>query len=328
MQRRVAFALGQVDDVGIGTGRGVRRDLIRVFGLQTRELARGHGRTIQLTRDPARPGGVFVVDGHGGDRRHDHVGGVPIGRAFLHHQLFADQMFGQHIGPVADIIAGLGPFVAMRVNGLLADREHRGMGQHLREIRQGRFDLDLQRQVVDGPGTQFGGGHFATGDGPGVHDLRQFQIPGIFRGQRRVGDALPGIDIIARRHRIAVGPFRLGPQVECIGGQVSGDVIGQSTGRNEGPCGVFVVKPFDQRADDVGILDRGGQIWVQRLGAVQHPVGIALIGGQFLARDRMRPGQRRKSQTKAQNRGCEQGSFHFMTSFMLVSDNVFGWGRD
>ena len=99
------------------------------------------------------------------------------------------------------------------------------MRQHLREIGQRRNDLDLQRVVVNRLHAQIGRPACARDDFGGVHHLHQFHVPGVFRRGCRIDQALPGVDEITRDDRIAVRPFRLGAQVEGVGGQIVREVV-------------------------------------------------------------------------------------------------------
>ena len=311
LQRLRPLRLIQVEHVDVGTGLRDRDGLIGVFRLQARILAGGDFHAVQLARQIAGQRGVLIVDGQRGDGLDDGVFVVPVVRVRLHHHLFAQHMFLEDIGAVADQRPGLRPFVAIRLDHLLVDREGGGMGQHFREVGQGRVDRHLERVVIDGLHAQIVDRHFARDDGGGVLDLHQLDIPGVFRGSRRIGEAFPGIDEVLRGDRVAIRPLGVVAQVEGIDGLVLGQIVAQRDAGDEGAGLIFIVKPFEERAQHAGAFDIGVDLRVHRLDRVKQPVGVILIVGQRVAGCDV-GGKRRKRKAKAERGGQKK----------LVDDHV------
>ncbi len=93
------------------------------------------------------------------------------------------------------------------------------MGERLQEVGRRRLERDLERLVVDRLDAELGG--FAGGNLGRILD-RILQI-GVLGRRLGVEQARERVDEVLRRHRLAVGPLGVGPQLERIDRAVIGD---------------------------------------------------------------------------------------------------------
>ena len=300
LERRRAFVLVEVEHVDIRTRLRNRNRLIGVFGLQLGVTARRDLYAIKLAGQVTRERGIIVVDGQCRNVLKDRVFVVPVKRVGLHDHLFAQNMLLEQIGSVADQLARLGPFVAVLFDDLLIDRKDRRMGGHRREIGQRCGDLYFKGMIVDGANAQFVN-RFFTGDDLGrIRHLHQFDIPGIFRSGRRIGQAPPGINKVVGGNRVAIRPFGIVAQMEGIGGLVVGKLIPRGHAGNQAAVLVLVHQAFEKRAQHTRAFDIGVDLRVHRLDCVKKPVGIILVFRKRVARCHD-GGHGRKRHTKAED---------------------------
>ena len=286
LQRRVA-GFAKVDGVEIGTEIGHRCRFIRVRGLEVGILADRNVGLVHFTGQIAGQGQVFIIDDQRGDGFNDGIGIVPIGRVARHDDAFVGHVFGQHIGPVRHHVARLGPVLAKFLNRRAVGGEQGGKGRHRGKERRGFRQLHLQRMVINRFDTQLIRRHFPGDNRRGIHDGRQFQIPGIFRCRRGVCRPLPGINEITRHQGIAVRPSGILAQIEGIGLVVRADRVAFGDTGHQIALFILIFQPFEQVAGDIMagiVLD---QLRVQRRHIVEIAVGIGLIVRQRLSRHLM-----------------------------------------
>ncbi len=192
-------------------------------------------------------------------------------------------MLGQNIGTVRHDIFRLGPVGAELFDNRLRHREGGRVGGHLREIRQGRCQLDLEGKVVDCAHAQLVGGHVAGQDLAGILDRHQFHEPRIGRCQFGIDRATPRIDKVVGGHRLAVRPFGVVAQVEGV--NVLGVVGGIAKGNAglEAAVGGLVHQTFEQVTHDVAARHVFDNLRVDRAVLVQHAIGKGLVSGQLFA---------------------------------------------
>ena len=180
--------------------------VVQVLGSQSGE------RDLAVLEEVERGGGVGgdvgVVDDVQPDAFRRPVGGV-----LLQAQTGAVNPAGDGERAVVEQILRIGAVAA--VGGFverLVDRIVGGEGRELVEIRHRAREIDMQRAIVHGANTEFLGRQFAAVHGLGVLDAVENE--GVFGSVRRLEHLAPGEHEVARRHRFAVAPARLGAQPE------------------------------------------------------------------------------------------------------------------
>ena len=233
---------------------------------------------------------VDVVDHQPGDLFQDRLVGVPVDWVpdprveLVEHHLLED------IGAVRDDVPGRGPFRAVRLDRRPVRGKQGGVGGHRREVGQRPVEPDLQRMVVDRARAERRRRLPAGQDVLRVRHLSQLDIPAVGRGGLRVGRAPPRIDEVVRRHRVAVGPFRVLAQREGVGPVAVGGHIGGGDAGHQIAVGVLAQKALEQVADDVEPRDLLVQLRIEGGELVEQPVGEGLVIRQRLAGHRMGPG--------------------------------------
>ena len=71
----------------------------------------------------------------------------------------------------------------------------------------------------------------ALNDLGGIGDAGQLDEPGVVGGILGIRRPLPAIDVIHCRHRLAVGPFGIGSELEGVDGARGVELVAKSAGR-------------------------------------------------------------------------------------------------
>ena len=250
---------------------------------------------MQLPRAEGALLGVLAVDRMEMDRLQPDAGRIPVGGRFFHDDHLVRFPGFQHKGTVADELAGPGPGIAPLVGGavFLDGRQRHGQPGHLRqqgeEIRRGMRQGDAQRAIVGGREAHLREvGQLALVEGFGVeHQVKQGRIVG---RQRRRQDAAVGGHEVRRGDRVAIGPFRIGAQVEGVGKAVGRRLpaLGHARHRMQ-VARILGHQAFEERGDDallgkarhelrVEVADFGADAAVEDLFAVAA-LDVSLMAG-------------------------------------------------
>ena len=153
--------------------------------------------------------------------------------------VIARNPFRHDIGPVADIMFGLGPAVAEFQISVARNGPGDLMVHQFGQIGGRMFEGDHQRLVVRRRNAKGRGRQFAGTDRLGV--LHHPKIIGVRRGGFRIDETPPSENEIARRHRHAVGPQMIAQMerpAQPVGGNLpmrggSGDGLGARAFRRQ-----------------------------------------------------------------------------------------------
>ena len=124
---------------------------------------------------------------------------------------------GQRIRAVADEVARTRPVAAELRHDRAIDRGHRRHGRQLREEGGGHLGGDFERVRIDGAHAEARQRRLAGENRLRV--LHEFDQHRVFRTRLRIEHALPRVDEVGRRDRLAVAPARIVTQLEdpCVG---------------------------------------------------------------------------------------------------------------
>ena len=161
-----------------------------------------------------RVGNDLVVDDIGFD-----AVGIVIVLIFLkHHARAAHIPFG-HLVRAAEqkAVHCQSKAVALLGDKFFIQREKRGEYHGVLKIGHGARQLHFKGVVIRCRNTQLIHRQLARGNlGRVFHAQHFIQHPGIGAGHSRIRQAFPGKDEVVGRQRIAVRPFRVFPELECV----------------------------------------------------------------------------------------------------------------
>ena len=148
------------------------------------------------------------------------------------------------------------------------------------------FEGDADGAVVGGGDADLGEvGEGALVEGLGVLD--DVEEVGVVGGEGRGQHALPRGEEIAGGDGVAVGPLRVGAEVERVGELVGGELpaLGDAGDGGEGG-GVFADEAFKEGGEDGVVVGGGGEVRVEIGGlgahaAVERLVAVAALDGGF-----------------------------------------------
>ena len=213
---------------------------------------------------PVHIGGRVEVDGI-----QAHGGGVPVGQGFVGDNYLAALVGLENEGAVADESGRISPAgVARRDAAVFLERGQvdgipDGMGKQGQQVRGGVGQCEPERVVVGGGDADLREvGQPALIPRLGV---RQHEEHGGVVGAEVFGeDALDGAGEVLGGDRFAVGPFRVGAEVEG-----PGEAIGRhhpalgNAGNGVSVDWVLGDKALEERGSDVDLGQAGDEVWIE-----------------------------------------------------------------
>jgi hypothetical protein len=270
-----------VVDAGIGRDAGlVRQILAQEIDLLGREI-RVH---VQFAGPEALQGRGAVLGRIVVDRVDRHLGGVIELGVFDRLDVGLGDPLVEHVGAVADHVAGLDPGVAMFLDLVFGHRKGGVVGQLVQEEGGRGLERDLQGVVVDRLHAQsVHAGHLAAVDRLGVFD--RIEQGGVLGAKRRVQDALEGELEVVGRDRHAVRPGGAVAHVEGVDRAVVADLPVARRARDRSVVGGFGQETQEQVADHVVFPDSGSLVGVQGAGlaagaAMKYHFGLCRGGAE------------------------------------------------
>ncbi|MNO29115.1 hypothetical protein D3C76_190210 [compost metagenome] len=154
-------------------------------------------------------------------------------------------------GTVRDDVARLDPLVTELLYGGPGGREGGVVGEGLQEEGDRGLEGDLQGVVIEGLDTEGIRALLALHHVAGVGDAGQLDEPGVVGGVPGIRRPLPAIDIVRRRHRLAVGPLGIGSELEGVDGAGVIELVPERSRRLQLAAAIQGVEPLEQIVDDV-----------------------------------------------------------------------------
>jgi hypothetical protein len=189
-----------------------------------------------------------------------HVLGVPVLVVLDHEHVLLRLPLLEDVGAVGDNVTRLGPVVAVLVDGPLRERPEGIVRRHVDEVGRRPEKGVLERVVVDRLDADVVEiGVLAGVEGIGALDHHGGHV-GVIGGGGGIENALHGVDEVAGRDRMPVGPLGLA-QLEGDGEPVGADRVGLGDARIA-QVGFRVVlhEPFEQAEVHI----RGGHVAQER----------------------------------------------------------------
>ena len=217
------WRFGQVKANPVGGEEGLYVQLVGVFFFGNFQTFRGKGfDVIHFPGAIAVKGGAFLLNRIVDDFVNGDVVVIPVSRRFFCGNARLRFPFTQVIGAITDDMLWPCPFVAELFDRFARDGIGGVMRHQAGEIRRRIIQFDLQGapiQCLDA--ERFNIFFLPAGNRLGI--FHRIKNEGIFTAGGGIDRALPGIDKIIRRHRLAIGPFGIVAQMESINFTVIGN---------------------------------------------------------------------------------------------------------
>ncbi len=288
-------ALLRIKGVVVGAELVRRVDLTRqrFFQLGIHVLRKGFG-DIDIARAIALSGAGLFIDGNKGHFGQDRMRVVPVVWVTRQHNLLIHHARRQLVSAVAHQLARRGPAVTLAVDNLLRYREKRDVSRKRGKPGHRAVKRHLQVLGVYGADAESIRRHLAFGYRARVADARQSGKPGKGRTVFGLDKALPAVDEILRRHRLAVRPFCIAAQRKDPGFIVAAaPAFGYA--RHDIALRILIRQPLEQIADHLNFRQPNGFQRIERGGFIFDmadnllPIGQLRVGRQLcrqrLARD-------------------------------------------
>ncbi|MNV41260.1 hypothetical protein D3C71_1328910 [compost metagenome] len=244
------FALG-VEHVVVGGEHGGAHQIVRALALDLLILLQGIGGVVQFARAIA-----VVGRGIGDDLQIDHLVQhcvliVPVVGIALGDEPLVGGPLLEGEGAVGDYVARFDPLVTELLYGGPGGREGGVVGEGLEEEGDRGLEGYLQGVIIEGLDAQGIRALLALHHLAGVGDAGQLDEPGVVGGVFGIRRPLPAIDIIRRRHRLAVGPLGIGSELEGVDGAGVIELVPERSRRLQLAVAIQGVEPLEQIVDDV-----------------------------------------------------------------------------
>ncbi len=235
---------------------------------------------------------------------------VPVVRIALGDEALVRGPLLEGEGAIGDDVAGLDPLMTKLLDGGPGGREGGVVGESLQEEGNRGLEGDLQGVIIQRLDPQGIRALLALDDVAGVEHAGQLDEPGVVGGVLGIRRPLPAIDIVCRRHRLAVGPFGIGSELEGVDGAAGVELVAQCPRRLQLAVAIQGIEPLEQIVDDVAARTLFHHLGIDGGGLGADVADEGLLGtGQQLGAFRHLGGQGRQGEQGGDRAGNES-PFH------------------